>query len=275
MGRPGSGAVGPTIALAGGSFADKLFFKPIDRDGFLALYRPLLAAIDPRLVLFAFDSGGDLAGFLFGLPDWAQGATPDTAILKTYASRKAGAGHLLAHAFHENARELGYAKVIHALMHVDNVSRDRSVQHEGAVFRRYTLFGRSDGLNIRPAFAPHRLRRIRTRIGGHRRARAADALRGAGDARAGALAAAWHRQGTRAQATGCCWRLPLDADLYAALAALWRIGAAAVLPEPALGLYGLRHAVDATAPRAMLTSGLFRLLPLDRAAVPTRTRDLG
>lgn len=130
------------FALAGGSFADKTFFKPIDRDGFLALYRPLLAAIDPRLVLFAFDNKADLAGFLFGLPDWAQGATPDTAILKTYASRKTGVGHLLAHAFHERARELGYAKVIHALMHVDNVSRDRSTQHGGAVFRRYTLFGR-------------------------------------------------------------------------------------------------------------------------------------
>lgn len=130
------------FALSGSSFADKLFFKPIERDGFLALYRPLLTAIDPRLVLFAFDDGGDLAGFLFGLPDWTQRAKPDTAILKTYASRRAGVGHLLAHAFHEHARDLGYAKVIHALMHVDNVSRDRSAQHDGAVFRRYTLFGR-------------------------------------------------------------------------------------------------------------------------------------
>jgi hypothetical protein len=126
------------FALAGGSFADKLFFKAIDRDGFLALYRPLIAAIDPRLVLFAFDDTADLAGFLFGLPGG------DTAILKTYVSRKPGVGHLLAHAFHERARDLGHAKVIHALMHVDNVSRDRSAQHDGAVFRRYTLFGRRD-----------------------------------------------------------------------------------------------------------------------------------
>lgn len=132
------------FAMAAGSFADKLFFKPIDRAGFLALYRPLLAGIDPRLVLFAFDDGGDLAGFLFGLPDVAQGGTPDTAILKTYASRRAGVGYLLAHAFHERARDLGYAKVVHALMHVDNVSRARSVQHQGTTFRRYALFGRRD-----------------------------------------------------------------------------------------------------------------------------------
>lgn len=81
------------------------------------------------------------------------------------------------------------------------------------------------------------------------------------DERAAALAAAWRAKGLR---TGdrVLLALPLDADLYAALAALWRIGAAAVLPEPALGLYGLRHAVAASAPRAVLTSGLYRLLPL-------------
>ena len=132
------------FALAGGSFADKLFFKPIDRDAFLALYRPLLALIDPRLVLFAFDGNGEMAGFLFGLPDVAQGGAPDTAILKTYASRKPGVGHLLAHSFHERARDLGYNHVVHALMHVDNVSRERSVRHAGTVFRRYSLFGREE-----------------------------------------------------------------------------------------------------------------------------------
>ena len=131
--------------LAAGSFADKSFFKPIGKDAFLALYRPLLGAIDPRLVMFAFGETGELAGFLFGLPDLAQGPAADTAILKTYASRRTGVGHLLAHAFHEQARDLGYSHVIHALMHVDNISADRSVKHGGSVMRRYTLFGRRDG----------------------------------------------------------------------------------------------------------------------------------
>jgi hypothetical protein len=132
------------FALAGGSFADKLFFKPIGLDDFLALYRPMLAAVDPRLVLFAFDPHGELAGFLFGLPDLAQGAAPDTAILKTYASRRGGVGHLLAHEFHGRARDLGYTHVIHALMHVDNVSLERSAMHGGTIFRRYSLFGRRE-----------------------------------------------------------------------------------------------------------------------------------
>ncbi|TGX56154.1 hypothetical protein E5A73_03385 [Sphingomonas gei] len=94
------------------------------------------------------------------------------------------------------------------------------------------------------------------------------------DARAAALAAAWHRQGLRS-GDRVLLALPLNADLYAALAALWRIGAAAILPEPALGLFGLRHAVAAAAPRAVLASGLYRLLPLLVPAlrrVPLRLR---
>jgi hypothetical protein len=130
------------FALSGASFADKRFFKAIDRDAFLALYRPLLRLIDPRLVLFALDEGAGLAGFLFGIPDRLQGSAPDTAILKTYASGRPGVGHLLAHRFHEAARELGYVHVIHALMHVENVSLQRSALHSGQVFRRYSLFGR-------------------------------------------------------------------------------------------------------------------------------------
>jgi hypothetical protein len=132
------------FAVAGASFADKTFFKPIDRTAFLTLYQPLLAAIDPELVLFAFDEAGMLEGFLFGLPDRHQGPAPDSAILKTYASLRKGVGHVLAHAFHERARDLGFATVVHALMHVDNISTDRSVRHGGEVFRRYTLFGRHE-----------------------------------------------------------------------------------------------------------------------------------
>jgi len=129
------------FALAGSSFADKSFFKPIAREAFLALYRPLLAMIDPRLVLFAHDERGAMKGFLFGLPDVAQGAAPTTAILKTYASMQPGVGHLLAARFHADAAALGYTHVLHALMHDANVSTQRSTLHGGAVFRRYALFG--------------------------------------------------------------------------------------------------------------------------------------
>ena len=54
--------------------------------------------------------------------------------------------------------------------------------------------------------------------------------------------------------------MPLGIALYASLAALWRLGAVVVFPEPALGLKGLRHAVDATQPKAFLADGWFRAL---------------
>ncbi|MCK7611176.1 AMP-binding protein [Roseibium sediminicola] len=62
-------------------------------------------------------------------------------------------------------------------------------------------------------------------------------------------------------------------DLYAGLAALWRLGAVAVFPEPAMGLAGFRHAARATRPKGLLTGmaiGLLgRILPETRR-IPVR-----
>ncbi|MGL4311449.1 MAG: AMP-binding protein, partial [Paracoccaceae bacterium] len=55
---------------------------------------------------------------------------------------------------------------------------------------------------------------------------------------------------------------PLDARLYASLAALWMLGAAAVFPEPALGIRGLRHAISTMRPKAFLSAGKYRWLHL-------------
>ena len=66
-------------------------------------------------------------------------------ILKTYASARRGVGHLLADTLHRRARALGYSDVIHALMHVDNISRERSSRHQAHTFRRYALLGRRLG----------------------------------------------------------------------------------------------------------------------------------
>ncbi len=52
----------------------------------------------------------------------------------------------------------------------------------------------------------------------------------------------------------------VSADLYAALCGLWRIGAVAVFPEPAMGLDGLRHAARSTQPAAFVASSWYRLL---------------
>lgn len=88
------------------------------------------------------------------------------------------------------------------------------------------------------------------------------------EARGRALAVAWAARGIGA-GDRVLIAMPVTADLYAALAALWRLGAVAVLPEPALGLAGVRHALAAVRPRAWIGQGLLAWLPL---AVPALRR---
>jgi olefin beta-lactone synthetase len=83
-------------------------------------------------------------------------------------------------------------------------------------------------------------------------------------ARSEALAAKWRREGLRA-GDRVLVAMPVGIPLYASLVALWRLGAVAVFPEPALGLAGLRHALAVTRPRGFLAAGWFRLL---RYALP-------
>lgn len=139
-GKNAEALISRLFELSRTAFTNNAFYKPISRDVFLDLYKPILPAIDPRLVFFAH-AGNELAGYLFALPDRLQGARPATAILKTYASGVSGVGRMLAYTAHHAMRDLGYSEVIHALMHVDNRSRDRSARHQGKVFRRYDLMG--------------------------------------------------------------------------------------------------------------------------------------
>jgi len=67
------------------------------------------------------------------------------------------------------------------------------------------------------------------------------------DSWAAALAQRYARAGVQAN-TRVVVALGISNELYAALIALWRLGAVAVFPEPAAGLRGLRHALRVTAP---------------------------
>jgi acyl-CoA synthetase (AMP-forming)/AMP-acid ligase II len=77
--------------------------------------------------------------------------------------------------------------------------------------------------------------------------------------RAERLAGAWRHKGI-ARGDRLLLAMGIGIDLYVALAAAWRIGAVVVFPEPAMGLNGLRHAARVTAPKAFLSSGVYRLL---------------
>jgi acyl-coenzyme A synthetase/AMP-(fatty) acid ligase len=78
-------------------------------------------------------------------------------------------------------------------------------------------------------------------------------------ARADGLACAWALRGVK-PGDRVLLAMRLDADLYAALAALWSLGASVVLPEPAMGISGLRHAARVTNASFFCSSGPYGLL---------------
>jgi hypothetical protein len=127
------------VSLA--SFSRNAFYVPVPLEPFLASYRPVLGMLDPELVLLAEDETGELKGFLFAMPNVAEGPGTRTVILKTYASQVKGGGSMLANAFHERVHDKGYRTVIHALMHESNLSAQHSTNTGGKVFRRYALWG--------------------------------------------------------------------------------------------------------------------------------------
>jgi len=137
---------GQVYDLSTKAFSGNAFYKPIDLDTFLAMYMPIVPMLKKELIFFARRPDRSLAGFLFGIPNYAEGPAPCSAILKTYASLAKGAGRQLAHAFHCSARQLGYETAIHALIHNDNLSALRSAAEGAEIFRRYSLMGLvSDG----------------------------------------------------------------------------------------------------------------------------------
>lgn len=78
-------------------------------------------------------------------------------------------------------------------------------------------------------------------------------------ARSHAFARAWAAKGI-GPGDRVLLAMPIGADLYAALAALWSLGATVVLPEPAMGLRGLIHAARTTRPRAFCSAGAYGFL---------------
>lgn len=79
--------------------------------------------------------------------------------------------------------------------------------------------------------------------------------------RAGFLADAWAKCGI-GPGDRVLIAVAVTPDLYAALAALWRLGAVAVLPEPAMGLKGVKTALAAAEVKAWIGAGALRALPL-------------
>ena len=134
------------------AFAGHPFYAPLDLDRFRALYGPLVARIDPRLVLVAevdgrVDGGRRPVGVVLAVPDSAQaerGEPVDTVVVKTLAVdpawRGRGLGGALVRAAQEAARRAGFTSAVHALMHAENPST--RMGGEAVPIRRYALLGR-------------------------------------------------------------------------------------------------------------------------------------
>ena len=130
------------------AFAGNLLYSPIGLKTFLASYRPIHRHLVPELVLIAERDGQPL-GFIFGIPDLmesARGARLRTMIIKSLAVHPSctgnGLGGLLVDDCQRAARELGFERVIFALMHETNRSLNISSRY-GSTIRRYTLYQKS------------------------------------------------------------------------------------------------------------------------------------
>ena len=136
------------FALSQLSFRRNFLYSPIAYEQFRQQYAALLPYLRPELVLMA-ERQDVLLGFVLAVPDLLQaqrGAAIDTVIVKTIAVHPdvtgIGLGGVLVALVHRRARELGFRRAIHALMHDDNVSRGLSDRF-ARPFRRYALFAKA------------------------------------------------------------------------------------------------------------------------------------
>jgi GNAT superfamily N-acetyltransferase len=129
------------------SFSHNFLYTPLAEEEFVAQYAPLRAYLQHELVLLA-EHAGEPVGFIFALPDLAQaqrGEPVDTVIIKSVCVAPEysgiGLGGLLVSHCQRTVHQLGYRRVIHALMAEDNFSRKISARY-AQTMRRYTLFAK-------------------------------------------------------------------------------------------------------------------------------------
>jgi GNAT superfamily N-acetyltransferase len=129
------------------SFRGNFLYTPIRKEAFIQDYQAIRPFLRGELALIA-EREGEPIGFVFTLPNVLQGKhgpSTETAILKTVATlpdrKYAGLGSLLVAETQSRARDLGYHRVIHALMHQGNNSINVSGRY-AAPFRQYSLYAK-------------------------------------------------------------------------------------------------------------------------------------
>ncbi|MEM8557447.1 MAG: GNAT family N-acetyltransferase [Bacteroidota bacterium] len=137
-------------ALTKCCFADNFLYTPLPFEAFRAQLRKLEPHLVPGLTLVA-EQRDEPVGFVLMVPDLLQqmrGEHVDTVVIKTLAVHPRlsgrGIGSALVNRAHGLAREHGFRRVIHALMHEANPS-SRISAHHGTTIRRYALFAKPLG----------------------------------------------------------------------------------------------------------------------------------
>ncbi|MCH7685206.1 MAG: N-acetyltransferase, partial [Planctomycetes bacterium] len=134
-------------AVAKVGFRNHILYSEIAEAEFISEYQVFQHFVRHDLVLIA-ERHTEPVGFIFAVPDLLQakrGDTIDTLIVKTLGVLPgrdyAGLGHLLLERVGSTAFQLGYTRLIHAL--VRDVGHLRKMSRESArPIRRYTLFAK-------------------------------------------------------------------------------------------------------------------------------------
>lgn len=132
------------FALSLECFAGNLYYTPIDFETFRSQYLRIQPLVDPELVLIAEARERPVAfQFAFRDPRSPEPQTP-RVIVKTVATSPAcrglGLGGHMLDLIRRRARAMGAGSVIHALMHVRNLSMRMSARHRTEIFRGYELY---------------------------------------------------------------------------------------------------------------------------------------
>ncbi|WP_072620188.1 hypothetical protein [Spirulina major] len=127
------------------AFAPTPLFTALAYPQFEQQYRQLLPQLRPELIRVACVSG-QVVGLAFAFPDWCDSAG-QTVVLKTLARwpgrAYGGLGRVLVADCHRVAAQLGYGRVIHALMRDRNPSQAISRRYaQPHPLRRYALFAK-------------------------------------------------------------------------------------------------------------------------------------
>ncbi len=129
------------------SFRKNYLYTPLDEQEFVQQYSQVKSLVHPELTIIA-EHADEPIGFLFAIPninEQQRGELLQTVIIKTVAvlpgSRYAGLGALMVDKVHQQAHKMGMKRIIHALMHDTNHSRNIS-GHYASTMRRYSLYSR-------------------------------------------------------------------------------------------------------------------------------------